>query len=143
MMKRLRLGILFSIAIVASAFTSNPPCGSDAFMEQCAPSLGNYFFLKTFDVNPKEVGEKIEVKYIMSKGANYRIAICDEGDEKNPIKVKMLDRNHKVIATNSLNGKYYPSIDFKCTATGVYYIESSFKPNKTGCGALILGFQKN
>lgn len=137
-----RLLSLLVLAFASMAFTSNPPCGTDAFLENCAPSLGDFFFLKTFDVQPKEAGDKTQVKYIMSKGASYRIAICDSGDEKNPMKVKLLNRDKKLIATNYLNSKYYPSIDFKCTATGVYYIESSFKPNKEGCGAIILGFQK-
>ena len=115
------------------------PCGSDAFLEECAPGLGDYTFVKTFDVKPK-MGEKEEVSYIMSKGAKYKIVICDQKIKGYEMKVKLYDRNKKLIFSNYMNSKYYPSITYTCSATGVYYIEASFKSTKEGCGVLILGF---
>lgn len=133
------------LAIVLIAGTSAPtggPCGTDAFLEGCAPALGDYLFMKTFPVQPEKAGEKAEVRYILSKGSSYRIVICDEDEKGNKMKVRLLDRNHKLIATNYVSGKYYSTLDYNCSATGVYYIESGFKPSKVGCGAIILGFLK-
>jgi hypothetical protein len=57
--------------------------------------------------------------------------------------LNLYDRNHKLIATNKANGKYYNKVGYNCTATGVYYIETYIDNNAKGCGvSSILGFKK-
>lgn len=143
--KKKTLGIsLFSIFFLCSFIAKSQSCGTDSFLDQCAPSLGDYTFIKTFMVDVKKEGEKKEVSYVFSKGSTYRIVICDEGVKGNEMKVTLSDRNKKTISSNYLSSsrKYFPVINYTCTATGVYYVESSFKPSKTGCGVIILGFSK-
>jgi hypothetical protein len=57
--------------------------------------------------------------------------------------LNLYDRNHKLIATNKANEKYYNKVGYNCTATGVYYIETYIDNNAKGCGvSSILGFKK-
>lgn len=134
----LMTGILFSFNLKAQS------CGTDAFLDKCAPSLGDYTFIKSFMVDVDKEGEKKEVSYVFSKGSTYRIVICDEEVKGKEMKVKLFDRNKKTIASNYLSSsrKYFPVLNYTCTATGVYYVESSFKSGKKGCGVIILGFTK-
>lgn len=119
-------------------------CNTDAFLEECAPALGGHTFIKTFNVSTDKSGPLTKVSYVFSKGSNYKVVICDENIKGNRMKVKLFDRNKKMIATNymSSSGKYYPALSYTCSATGVYYIEASFKKGKEGCGVVILGFTK-
>jgi len=131
-------GMLYTFNVSAQS------CGTDAFLDNCAPSLGDFTFIKFFKVNIEKEGTKKKVSYVFSKGSTYRIVICDEGVKGKEMKVKLYDRNKKLIASNYLSSsrKYFPILNYTCTATGVYYVESSFKPSKKGCGVIILGFNK-
>jgi hypothetical protein len=124
--------------------TSSNPCGSDAFLDNCAPALGEYQYINKFDVNIKEPGGNYEFSYVFSKGTNYRIVICDQNDKSNKMEVKLYDRNKKLIASNYMSSskEYFPVLNYNCAATGVYHMEAKFKPSKTGCGVVILGFSK-
>ena len=128
--------------IIASTFTSD--CGSDEFLDKCAPSLGDYKFIKTFNVDVAKSGDKkTEFSYVFSKGSNYRIVICDQNAEGNRMIVNFYDRNKKLIASNYLKAskKFFNMLNYTCSATGVYYVESSFEGDKGGCGVNILGFK--
>lgn len=142
--KRLLISVISIIGVLYSFNLKAQSCGTDAFLDKCAPSLGDFTFIKTFKVNINKEGEKKEVSYVFSKGSTYRIVICDEEIKGREMKVKLFDRNKKLIASNYLSSsrKYYPVLNYTCTATGVYYVQSSFKPGKKGCGVLILGFTK-
>jgi hypothetical protein len=144
-MKIIKNTILSSILVTfALMLCSGNPCGSDAFLNSCAPELGDYTYINKFDIEVNEPGKKPEFSYVFSKGTTYRIVICDQGQSDNRMEVKLYDRDKKLIATNYLSSKkeYFPVLNYKCAATGVYYIESKFKPTKTGCGVVILGFSK-
>lgn len=138
--------LIVSFALLSIGLISPPgnPCGSDAFLASCAPELGNYNYINKFDIEVNEPGTKPEFSYVFSKGTTYRIVICDQGDEKNRMEVRLYDRDKKLIASNYLSSKkqYFPVLNYKCTATGVYYMEARFKSSKTGCGVVILGFSK-
>ncbi len=126
------------------SFVLGQSCGTDAFLDKCAPTLGDYTFIKTFMVDINKEGGRKEVSYVFSKGSTYRIVICDEEIKGNRMKVKLYDRNKKLISSNYLSSsrKYFKVLNYECTATGVYYVESSFKTGKKGCGVIILGFTK-
>ena len=134
--------ILLLAFTFTTSFTSDPPCGSDAFLEECAPSLGQCLYLQSFDIKDAKEGQKTEFRYLMSKGSKYRVVICDGTNADNEMKVRLLDRDKKLLVSNQVNGKYYGLFEFECSATGVYYLQSSFKPSKQGCGSIILGLGK-
>lgn len=142
---RITTGILFFIAIatLTTSLTSGPDCGSDAFLDKYAPALGEFTFIKAFNVEINKADEKNEFSYVFSKGSNYRIVICDQNPEGNKMVVNFYDRNKKLIASNYLKSskKFFPTLNYTCSATGVYYVESYFENGKSGCGVNILGFK--
>jgi hypothetical protein len=136
------LGYLFLICPSAGA-----QCTSDAFLDKCASSLGEFTFIKSFNItiDKKTAESKYEYSYVFSKGSTYKIIICDENIEGNKMIVTLFDRNHKMIATNfnKASKKFYPLFSYPCSATGVYYLEVTFENGKEGCGVNILGFNKS
>jgi|ERR1035437_2615899 hypothetical protein len=141
-----KISLLFIIATAPFilSLTSGNDCGSDAFIDKCAPALGDYTFIKTFNIDvSKSKEKKIEFSYVFSKGSNYRIVICDQNTDGNKMIVNFYDRNKKLIASNYMKSskKFFPTLNYTCSATGVYYVESSFEGGKDGCGANILGFK--
>jgi hypothetical protein len=131
------------LLLMCSFSSSGPECGSDEYLEKFAPALGDYTFIKVFNVQVNKADAKSEFSYVFSKGSNYRIVIGDVNEEGNRMIVSLFDRNKKLIASNYLKSsrKFFPSINYACSATGVYYVEAAFENGKTGCGINILGFK--
>jgi len=135
--------LALSTALLASSFTSSNPCDPEDLLKKHAASLDDYVFIKAFPIETSKTADKAEYSYVLSRGINYRIVVCD-GDEEKKMVVNLLDRNKKLIATNYLksNKKFYSTLNYVCSATGVYYVEASFEGEKKGCGLNILGFKK-
>lgn len=135
--------LLALVSSISMSFISGPDCGSDAFLDKYAPALGDFTFIKAFNVETKKSDEKNEISYVFSKGSNYRIVICDQNSDGNKMVVNLYDRNKKLIVSNYLkrSKKFFPTINYTCVATGVYYVESYFENGKSGCGVNILGFK--
>ena len=58
----------------------------EAFYDQCAVALGEFSFLKSFQLDEKLVNKygihpKIKYSSVFSKGSEYLITICDEKKE--------------------------------------------------------------
>ena len=138
------LVLLLLLAQFISSFTSTGNCDVDAMVDKCGSSLGDYTFIKTFGVDIKKSGEKpTEFSYVFSKGSNYRIVICDQNIDGNRMIVNFYDRNKKLVASNYLKSskKFFNLLNYTCSATGVYYVESTFEGGKEGSGVNILGFK--
>jgi hypothetical protein len=136
--------MLIGLSFIMHSFIGSPPCESDEFVDGCAPALGDFVFIKTFNVNIDKPGSKTEYSYVLSRDSEYKIVVCDRNDPGKKMIVNFYDRGKKLIATNYLksNRKFYPTINYKCAATGVYYVEAYFEGDKSGCGINILGFKK-
>lgn len=136
--------VLCALLLTSFSFSNGNPCDSEAFLNKCAPSLEDFVFITTFKIGVEKEGGKTEYSYVLSRGTNYRIVICDQNETGNKMIVNFYDRNKKLIASNYLKAskKFYPSISYPCPATGVYYVEAFFEGNKKGCGLNILGFKK-
>jgi hypothetical protein len=139
------VSLLFTagLVILTTASAPGPECGSDEYLEKFAPALGDYTFIKAFNVEVDKPGDKSEFSYVFSKGSNYRIVIGDMNGDGNKMVVNLYDRNKKLIASNYLKSskKFFPSLNYACSATGVYYVEAFFENSKSGCGINILGFK--
>lgn len=142
--KKLILPLLVSVAWITSAFTSVAGCDPEELLKKFASSLDDYVFIKSFPVETNKTGDTYEYSYVLSRGVDYRIVICDQGEAGKKMVVNLLDRNKKLIASNFLKStkKFYPTLNYACPATGVYYVEASFEGEKKGCGLNILGFKK-
>ncbi|MFL5765050.1 MAG: hypothetical protein ACJ77K_13985 [Bacteroidia bacterium] len=134
---------LMTVGILFGFVAGVPECGSDEYLEKFAPALADYTFIKSFNVQLSKQDDKSEFSYVFSKGSTYRIVIGDMNPEGNRMIVSLYDRNRKLIASNYVKSsrKFFPSINYACSATGVYYVEAAFENGKTGCGINILGFK--
>ena len=132
--------MLFFLFLGSSAFSQ---CQEESFLNKCAGKLGDYMYLKSFkvDADQVEVGGSIEFNYVLSKGKKYVITVCDEKIESSRMVVKLYDRNKELIASSydRRKRKHYPKLVYPCEATGVYYLEYSFRGSKANCGVSILG----
>ncbi|WP_317898032.1 hypothetical protein [Aurantibacillus circumpalustris] len=131
-------------AFVISSFSSSNACDPEELLKKHAASLDDYVFIKSFPIETSKSDDKAEYSYVLSRGINYRIVVCDEGVAGKKMVVNLLDRNKKLIASNYLKStkKFYGSLNYVCSATGVYYVEAFFEGDKKGCGLNILGFKK-
>lgn len=112
-------------------------CNMDDLTDKCALQISDFKYIKAFDSDTKK-----EFQYVFSKDHSYFLAICDQLAASGKMEVNLYDRNHKLVATNynKQTKKYYPSINYKCSATGVYYIEVNFNEGD-GCGVTVLAFK--
>jgi hypothetical protein len=138
---------LAMLALAFHFYFATGQCDSDAFMDKCAGNLGGSIFIKSLVIKSGEATEsKPELfSYVFSKGSTYNLVVCDQNDNSNKLIISLLDRNKKEIGSNynKKTKKFYTSISYPCSATGVYYIESHFESSKAGtCGVAILGFTK-
>jgi hypothetical protein len=126
-------------------FKPVPNGDPEVLLTKCAPSLEDFVFITTFKINSDKDGDKTNYSYVLSRGTNYKIVVCEEGNGGNKMIVNFYDRNKKLVASNYLKPgrKYFPSISYNCQVTGVYYVEAYFEGEKKGFGLNILGFKKN
>lgn len=142
------LVVLFITAtmVVICSFNNTPKKGCDleALFETQAANLQPFTFIKKFDVTVDKSEKKIEYSYVLSRDCEYKILIADLNETGKKMVINFLDRNKKLISTNYVKSskKVFPSITYKCAATGVYYIEAFFEGEEIGCGINILGFKK-
>lgn len=138
--------ILFinAVLIFGMSISANAQCDSDEFLDNCAELLGDFTFMKSFNVNTDKSAPKAKFKAVLSKDHTYIITVCGGNSSKKMI-INLYDRNQKLISSSYYKPKnlFVKKIGFKCTATGVYYIEAYFEDDASGCGVTILGFKKN
>ncbi len=138
------LALILATFFLLMSFKLSPPCDTEKLLTKFAPSLEDFVFITTFKVYSEKEGDKTNYSYVLSRGTNYKIVVCDENEAGNHMIVNFFDRNKKLIASNYLKSskKFFPSINFACQVTGVYYMEAFFEGEKKGCGINILGFKK-
>lgn len=137
------LAVFGSLFLVG--FKTPTGCDPDALLTKCAPSLEDFVFITTFKINSEKQGDKTNYSYVLSRGTNYKIVVCEQNPDGNRMIVNFYDRSKKLVASNYLkpSKKYFPSISYNCQVTGVYYVEAYFEGESKGCGLNILGFKKN
>ncbi len=109
----------------------------------CPSKLGDYTYIKTIYVDAtKAETSPNQVSYLFSKGSTYMILACDKEIKGSRLVVNVYDKTKNLIATNKPKKKWYPSIEFPCSATGIYYIESYYEDTKDPCGVNVIGFKK-
>jgi len=121
-------------------------CEDDGFIENCAATIGDFTFLKSYTFNVDAgIDEKqasiFGYSYVFSRGSKYILSSCFDGGK---MIVSLYDGNRKLITSSydKRSGKFYGGIRYECASTGVYYITFSFKELQKGCGVSILGFKK-
>ncbi len=143
-MKKIILALLL-IAMVGLGSTSNliGQCNSDNFSNACIPKLaGGFNFLKSYKIDGDGGKEKVEYSYVFTKGTQYMINICSDGQATDGIVVSLFDSGRNKVATSKINGQFIAAIAYPCNATGIYYIQYTFDGSAAKCGGSALGFKR-
>ena len=119
-------------------------CNADGFSNACIPKLSNGFnFLKSYKIDGEGgAKDKIEYSYVFTKGTQYMINLCAEGENPDGIVVSLYDSQRNKVASSKVNGQFISAIAYPCNATGIYYIQYSFDGSTTRCGGSALGFKR-
>lgn len=137
---------IFTIAALFIHLNAAAQCESDAFLDNCVELIDNYTYVKVFNVTTDKKTTKVEYSSVFSKDHEYILAICS-GTQKSTKKliVNLYDRNRQLISSSYFKPKnmHVQKVGYKCSATGVYYIEAFFEDNAENCGIIILGFKKS
>jgi hypothetical protein len=136
----LAISVFFSLAAIAK--------GQDVseLTAQCAASAGDVTYLKDFPTKldagtPGGKPPSAKFAMLLSKNTSYRFTICTAPDSEGEGVLEIYDMNTLIGSSyNKTTGKDYPSFDFKCQKTGVYYIFISFKEGKAGNAVGIMSF---
>lgn len=138
MMKSVKgVAILGLCSLVLAVYAQ---CDNTALKSECSGKLNNFIFVKSFNVTSRAK----DFSYVFSKGTTYMISVCDNAPEGKNMRVTILDRMKKPIATNYLKKKdmYFPQVQFPCSATGIYYMKYEFPDGGSSCGVSVVGFKK-
>ena len=116
-MKQILLSI---IAIFAMASSVNAQCG-DELMKQALGAMGNYQYIKDFDIKlaagTSKTGSKFSV--VLNSRTHYQVNIANGSANSENVVVEIYDGD-KLIGSNSANGKVFTAFQFICSKTGAY-----------------------
>ncbi|HMI67428.1 MAG TPA: hypothetical protein VK517_15405 [Cyclobacteriaceae bacterium] len=138
----LSLSFLLSVGIGSSGLIGQ--CNSDNFSNACIPKLaGGFNFLKSYKIDGEGGSkEKVEYSYVFTKGTQYMINICANGQATDGIVVTLFDSGRNKVASSKINGQFIAAIAYPCNATGIYYIQYTFDGSASHCGGSALGFKR-
>ncbi len=139
-MKKL-LVFVFAVSVL-STLDVIAQCNAESFSTQCIPKLASGFnFLKSYKI---EKGGKdfVEYSYVFTKGTQYMINICANGQSTDGIVVSLFDSNRNKVASSKVNGQFISAIAYPCNTTGIYYIQYTFDGSTSYCGGSALGFKR-
>jgi len=117
-------------------------CNAETYSNQCIPKLSTGFnFLKSYKIE-KGAKDFVEYSYVFTKGTQYMINICADGQNTDGIVVSLFDSNRNKVATSKVNGQFISAIAYPCNTTGIYYIQYTFDGSSGNCGGSALGFKR-
>lgn len=119
-------------------------CDADEHAEACIPKLKEGFnFVKSYAIDGEGGGKsKVEYSYVFAKGTQYFINLCSATENTDGIVVSLYDSSRNLVSTSDANGKLYSAVAYPCNATGIYYIQFTFKESQNHCGGAVLGFKR-
>ena len=140
-----KLGMIFIVLV----YITSPvwgQCNAEEKVKVCAPSPDSgYTLIKSFEIDGLG-GNKSEIKYsyVFTKGTQYLINICGEGENSTDgVVVTLFDKYRNQVATNLVDGVALQKISYPCTATGIYYITYSFVNSVHYCAGSTIGFKRS
>jgi hypothetical protein len=140
--------ILYTLVVTALFFLSGSEapaqCDPESFTQNCIPKLSNGFnYLKSYKINGNDgAKDKVEYSYVFTKGTQYMINLCANGEGTDGIVVNLYDSNRNRVASSKVNGQFISAIAYPCNNTGIYYIQYTFDNSSAYCGGSALGFKR-
>ncbi|MCD4835169.1 MAG: hypothetical protein K8R31_15330 [Bacteroidales bacterium] len=136
---------LFAIILLGNSNKLSAQSGQE-LVDICGMIAGDATYLKDFQIKleaakPGEEPPRAAYSVVLSKNTKYRFSICNSKDFSGEAILQIYD-NNRLLGTTYLvaTGKSYPSVDLKCSQTGVYHIFTSFKEGKQGMAVVLLSF---
>lgn len=141
-----KIAIIFMISGLF-AFTgteSMAQCDPEQYTNACIPKLANGFnFLKSYKIDTEDgIKDKVEYSYVFTKGTQYMINLCSEGENPEGLIVTLYDSQRNQVASSKYNGQFISAIAYPCNNTGIYYIQYTFEKDSANCGGSALGFKR-
>jgi len=134
----LSIFVLGLFSVINATFSA---CNTEPLVQKCNSKLGDFTFLKMYKVENIKAGENVEYSYVFSGNTTYMLSMSDDKAAETPnLEVNLYDSGRKLVSTNKLNGKTFPAIMYKCSATGIYYM--TYTMDNASCGVSVLGFKK-
>jgi hypothetical protein len=143
-MKKIIFSLAFMLSVGVGSSELIGQCNSDNFSNACIPKLaGGFNFLKSYKIDGEGGSkDKVEYSYVFTKGTQYMINICANGQATDGIVVTLFDSGRNKVATSKINGQFIAAIAYPCNATGIYYIQYTFDGSASHCGGSALGFKR-
>ncbi|TAF33309.1 MAG: hypothetical protein EAZ57_06390 [Cytophagales bacterium] len=128
------------------AFSANAQtaCNSELYNNMALKMLTpGYTFVKSYRIDGKG-GERKKIEYtcVFSKDTNYMIRMASKDGNQQGLIVTLFDSKREQLISSYLNDTFFPGWQYKCSATGIYYLSFTFKDSKSYCGAAVLGFRR-
>lgn len=134
--------ILLLLALVLSAFTAQAQCG-DELMKQALGAMGNYQYIKDFDIKlsagTSKTGNKFSV--VLNSRTHYQVNIANGSSNSENVVVEIYDGDN-LIGSNSANGKVFTAFQFICSKTGVYKLHVCTQGDTDACARAVLSLVK-
>ena len=138
-MKQILLSI---IAIFAMASSVNAQCG-DELMKQALGAMGNYQYIKDFDIKlaagTSKTGSKFSV--VLNSRTHYQVNIANGSANSENVVAEIYDGD-KPIGSNSANGKAFTAFPFLCSKTGAYKLHVCTSGDTEACARAVLSLVK-
>lgn len=141
--------IFIFVLMLATAWFLKPQeasaqCNAELYVNKCMKELNSGFlFFKSYRIDGKNgTRKKIEYTCVFSKDTNYQITISGKDGGPEGMIGTLYDGKRNKLVSSYYNNKFYPGWQYKCRATGIYYLSFTFKDSKSYCGAAVLGFRR-
>ena len=138
-MKQILLSI---IAIFVMASSVNAQCG-DELMKQALGAMGNYQYIKDFDIKlaagTSKTGSKFSV--VLNSRTHYQVNIANGSANSENVVVEIYDGD-KLIGSNSANGKVFTAFQFICSKTGACKLHVCTSGVTEACARAVLSLVK-
>jgi hypothetical protein len=143
-MKNIILVSLIALFSVIGSSTAFAQCDSELYSNKALKALqAGFTFVKSYKIDGKNgVRKNIEYTCVFSKDTSYMIRMESKDGGPNGIVATLYDSNRQELATSHVNNRFFPGWTYKCKATGIYYLNFSFKDPTSYCGAAVLGFRR-
>lgn len=134
--------LLSLIAIFAMASSVNAQCG-DELMKQALGAMGNYQYIKDFDIKlnagTSKTGSKFTV--VLNSRTHYQVNIANGSSNTENVVVEIYDGD-KLIGSNNANGKVFTAFQFICSKTGAYKLHVCTNGDSDACARAVLSLVK-
>lgn len=138
-MKRILLSLIAMVAMMASA---NAQCG-DELMKQALGAMGNYQYIKDFDIKLPAAKSKTGTKFsvVLNSRTHYQINIANGSSNAEKVIIQIFDGD-KLLGTNFANGKTFEAFQFICSKTGAYKLHVYCNGGSDACARAVLSLVK-